>query len=363
MFRRSNRSWLMRALIVALVASALMVFIPSTVITQAVSYVTYPAVRVGSWWTHTWHARREAKQEHHVVVGALHEASMKIAQLETKLHALEQTQALYDDIHELAAFRKQFETAASLIAPVARRELSVARQSLTLDVGASSGVKVGMVGLVCHNLIGRVTQVYPLYCKLSLITDPTVSVAAIGMSSKSTGVARGTGNSARVQFGYVDHLSPLVLGEQIVSSGEGMLFPRGFLLGTLAHDEVRGVYHNALIQPSVDLTQITHVLLVAPGDCKPVIAVPKAAPLLPVPPVAPTKSVAKKERLPIAAPTPAPVVPAIPSPQPVSTEDAVKEVAQIAEPVCEQAQPPVEEAPEQPALPETSEEHRDIVHA
>lgn len=298
MAKRYRRSKLMPVLAACGVLVGVLLIIPVTYLKEVTSYVSYPFVYAGSWVVQKREERLVANKSHESIAHELQDATLKIAQLESRVHELEQAESLYGDIQELVDFRKRFGTVYSVVAPVARRDLSVARQHFIVDSGSTSGVKVGMVALAGHRLLGRVTEVYPLYSIVALITDPSISVAAIGATSKTTGVVRGTGNKHQVQLAYVDHLSPLAVGEQIVSSGEGLLFPRGFLIGTLASDEIAGIYHKAYVDLAVDLSRITQVLLISPADCKPCISIPKSTVAeagMVVPPL--TKPPVKKDRI------------------------------------------------------------------
>jgi rod shape-determining protein MreC len=298
MAKRYKRSKLMPVLAVCGVFVGALLVVPITSLKEITSYVSYPLVHAGSWFVQKREERLNGQKSHETIAHELQDATVKIAQLESRVHELEQSESLYGDIQELVDFRKRFGAVYSVVAPVARRDLSVARQHFIVDSGSTSGVKVGMVALADHRLLGRVTEVYPLYAIVSLITDPSISVAAIGGTSKTTGVVRGTGNKDRVQLAYVDHLTPLVVGEQVVSSGEGLLFPRGFLIGTLVSDEIAGIYHKAYVDLAVDLSRITQVLLISPADCKPCISIPKSTVAeVGLMPLVTSKQQVKKERV------------------------------------------------------------------
>ena len=115
-------------------------------------------------------------------------------------------------------------------------------------------------------VIGRVVDVQPATCLVMLLTDPDSRVAALVERSRETGLLVGQG-SGRCAFTYVAADADLREGDRIVTAGLGGPFPKGLLLGTVAHltrDELSGSATASVI-PAARLNRLEEVLCLSPS--------------------------------------------------------------------------------------------------
>jgi rod shape-determining protein MreC len=56
------------------------------------------------------------------------------------------------------------------------------------------------------------------------------------------------------------------VGDTVVASGLGEVYPKGLLIGTVAavHQKPQGLFHEVEVQPAVDLAQLEEVLVLVP---------------------------------------------------------------------------------------------------
>ena len=118
-----------------------------------------------------------------------------------------------------------------------------------------------MIALHTNNLIGKVTEVYPYYSKVMLVTDPHCNVAAYCSSNGVKGIHHGL-KKGTTTLSYVDHRDEVVQDDLVISSGEGGLFPRGFALGRIAYSESPGYGRSLVVKPLIDLTQLEYCCIV-----------------------------------------------------------------------------------------------------
>src|SRR5439155_10101649 len=87
--------------------------------------------------------------------------------------------AYVQDIKELYEFKQRYHIDQGQVAQVLVRHLSERSHYIFINVGSQQGIEKDMV--VTHNncLLGKITQVYPWYSKVTLITDRTCKVAAL----------------------------------------------------------------------------------------------------------------------------------------------------------------------------------------
>jgi len=159
----------------------------------------------------------------------------------------------------LNAYMKRHVTEQIIIAPILLRNFE-GTHFFMIDAGELSGVKEGMIALYYQNLVGRVTEVYRSYSKVVLMTDPHCPVAAY-TSQGVQGICRGYKQLLTI-LEYVDYDAPISKGDMIFSSGVGMLFPRGFALGSVIHTEGAGYHRVIECKPYIDFKKIPYCVIV-----------------------------------------------------------------------------------------------------
>jgi len=172
------------------------------------------------------------------------------------------------DITELTTFKEQYEIAHARIVQVLVRHLSDQAHFFLIDAGTVHGVQVDMVATYKNCLIGKVIEVYPWYSKLQLITDACCKIAAYCAATNVQGIYEGINNEHQTTLAYVSHLDLVKKGDMIMSSGEGLIFPRGFALGRVTAIWPNGLYHTIMAQPLVDLRHIKYCAIIAKGSAE-----------------------------------------------------------------------------------------------
>lgn len=170
------------------------------------------------------------------------------------------------DIRELAQFKKRYE-APGRTAQVLVRRLDEQEHFFLVSGGYVHGIKEDMVAVYDNALVGRVVAVYPWYCKVQLVTDSRSQVAVYCSATRGHAVYKGANSQKEAQLKYVSHLDEVRSADTVFSSGEGLVFPRGFLLGTVTSSHVEGLYHNVHIQPALDMLSVRYCVLLSKSEC------------------------------------------------------------------------------------------------
>jgi rod shape-determining protein MreC len=178
---------------------------------------------------------------------------------------------------------------------VAARVISAGQgfeDTVTLDVGTSSGVRRDMTVMTGDGLVGRVTRVGPSTATVLVATDPYSSIGARLEDSQEIGIIQGLG-SRRVDgggtplgFQLLDSNAPLQPGQRIVtfgSEGDRPYVP-GVPIGVIQRVEKTpgSLTRTAYVTPFVHFTRLDVVgVVVAPPKTDPHDAVlpPKPAPV------------------------------------------------------------------------------------
>jgi len=129
-------------------------------------------------------------------------------------------------------------------------------QSAIVKAGENHGVIVGQIVMSKNRVIGRVVEVSDNYSRVMLITDTDSRIPVISSHSRLQAVVAGnSGNYA--QLLYLPENSNIQVGEAVVTSGDGMLYPAGLEVGRVSRVENGESY----ITPTADLSKIEFVTI------------------------------------------------------------------------------------------------------
>ncbi len=157
-------------------------------------------------------------------------------------------------------------------------------QTLEIDRGATSGIRVGMPVESGSGLVGRVSQVGRTRSRVQLLTDTGFAAGVRLVRSGDSGVAHGEGSGRELTVDFIELETVVIPGESVVTSGlEGSVFPEGLLVGTvvdarplpaLERQEVR-------VAPAADLERLSFVQVILyrppPVDNRPVEPPPETS--------------------------------------------------------------------------------------
>ena len=143
---------------------------------------------------------------------------------------------------------------------------------MTIDCGSDQGVSVNMAMVNDQGLIGRVTEVSSNWAKVRAIVDGQSSISAIVERTRDNGMIKGN-NTFTTEDGLCQMInlpldSDIVVGDRIITSGLGEIFPKGIPIGEVIEvvDEKREKYITAIVQPAVDFQRLEEGLVVGSHD-------------------------------------------------------------------------------------------------
>jgi rod shape-determining protein MreC len=113
--------------------------------------------------------------------------------------------------------------------------------------------------------VGRTIEIAPHYATVLLITDRRSAVDAFIQRTRARGIV--VGKSRRLcELRYVDFHEDLQVGDTIISSGLGEVYPKGLLIGTVVsvRQKPSGLFHEVEVKPAVDLAKLEETLVLVP---------------------------------------------------------------------------------------------------
>ncbi len=135
-----------------------------------------------------------------------------------------------------------------------------------LTVNRGRGDKIGRLTAVISpdGLVGRVVEVRPGASIVQVLTDPASTVGAHVVRTRTPGIVEGEPSGA-LRFKYMARDGGQIeVGDVLVTSGQGGLFPRGIPVGRVRSIDDRGaaLFHYAVLEPAVNFSRIDDVLLI-----------------------------------------------------------------------------------------------------
>ncbi|UDF02737.1 rod shape-determining protein MreC [Asticcacaulis sp. AND118] len=297
---------------------------------------------------------RAAAKGNNLLTGPAHFVSDRTNGIEDYFFAVSENRVLKQKIVELEKYRDAYRQAKELnrryevllnlrtepeVESVTARSVSVSRgpfnNNRLIDAGVTKGLAFGNPVINEHGLVGRVVGVSPDVSRILMVTDVVSRVPVMVTRTDARAMMVGDGGGfPRLEFvrGGPDVLKK---GDQILTSGDGGIFPRGLPVGE-ARRGVDGVWRVDLYtnRGPIDLVKVlkfqdfTHF-----PRADEVLRSPLATEVLPPPtPTAPTaatsasvssQSATSASATTAAAPRPRPTpVPAAPRPQTTPAAEA-----------------------------------------
>jgi len=142
----------------------------------------------------------------------------------------------------------------------------------TVDKGQNDGIEKGMVVIASNGLVGKVTTVASNWSIVQAIINENISVGVMVESTRdNTGILEGYKDSSNNNLVKVSNLpidSAIKVGDKIITSGVGFLYPKEIQVGeviSVDEDKVK-VMKTAIVKPTVDFNKLEELFIVAPKD-------------------------------------------------------------------------------------------------
>ncbi len=190
-------------------------------------------------------------------------------ELKRRLEEYQQKDARYEEtllalgrLENLLSLKKQIAlpvTGARVIA----YDPSLWSRCAILDQGAEQGVRVGLPVLAPGGIVGRVVEAFSGYAKVMLIVDRNSGADAVVQRTRVRGILQGKGGN-RCSLEYVPKNADVQVGDLVVASGLGGIYPAGLIFGRVsqASKKTAGVFQEVEVTPAVDLSALEEVLII-----------------------------------------------------------------------------------------------------
>ena len=275
---------------------------------------------------------------------------------------------LYEELEQentqLRALLGEYESRSTMnpvLARVIASETGNYFSTFTINKGKNDGVDTQMAVITSEGLVGYTYEVFDTTSIVLTIIDDQASLAALIESSRDQGAVKGTLGSTGEPLCRMYYLSADSVprpGDRVITSGVGVSFPKGLLIGYVRESTraIEDSKHYIVVEPAADFEHIENVLVLryyADVEAMPdnydnteVIIAPVAT--------ARPQAVIEEERLTNSTPVPLPDAPgkATPTPEPEALDIVIDEEAMgdLAERIVEATSTPAPETTEEPIV-------------
>lgn len=168
----------------------------------------------------------------------------------------------HERLQELLQFKETYDWPV-LAAQVILRDPSGWFESVIIDKGEDSGLKVNMPVVNARGVVGRLVSVSADYAKVLLIIDQNSAVDCIVQRSRDGGILKGLSSNV-CRLDYVLETSDVGVGDKVVTSGLGGVYPKGLDVGeVLTVVSTAGeLFRDIKVRPMVDFSKLEELLVI-----------------------------------------------------------------------------------------------------
>lgn len=139
--------------------------------------------------------------------------------------------------------------------------------TISIDKGTLAGVEKNDLVVTAEGMVGYVSLAAPTYSEVTTLLDTNMMAGALVTRTRESGVAQGDFElmgEGMLRLSYLGKDSDVVIGDTIQTSGEGGIFPKGVMIGTVERVmiEESGLNNYAVLRPFVDPANVRNVYVI-----------------------------------------------------------------------------------------------------
>ncbi len=187
----------------------------------------------------------------------------RINQLTGQLVQLQEAAEENQRLRDLLSLPQQ-KSLRTTTALVVGKDSSNWTRTILINRGRLSGVRKGMPVVLGRSLVGRIVEAATNVSKVVLITDFNSKIPAKILRTREEGVVVGEFSGGRSSC-KIKYMQKVEIGDEVISSGLGEIYPKGLLLGeviAVAEEQENKLYKVAEIEPAVDFSTLEEVMVI-----------------------------------------------------------------------------------------------------
>lgn len=181
--------------------------------------------------------------------------------LSLELLKLREAQLENARLHALLRFKSQQAAEKSyIVARVIARNPARIANTILIDAGTDEGVQARMPVVTADGLVGRIVEAHGYSAIVQLLIDHNCRVSAVVQRhSRVNGIVSFEDGTFFLK--NVSLRGDIKVGDLIVSSGLGKLFPKGLYVGQVikVEDQTQGLFREIILAPGVNFHNLEEV--------------------------------------------------------------------------------------------------------
>jgi rod shape-determining protein MreC len=187
--------------------------------------------------------------------------AQRVAEIESENMQFREALVTSGHLARVAAMRDNSEI-PMLPAEIVGLDVTPWFRSILIDRGSDHHVLPGNPVVTYDGVVGVVTATSAHAAKTMLLLDHQSEVDALVQRSRARGIMRGAGRGA-LEFEFFVREADVVVGDDVVTSGLGGIYPKGLRLGTVTEIKpaTGQLTQIAVVRPAVDLGELEQVFV------------------------------------------------------------------------------------------------------
>lgn len=228
----------------------------------AVSVVTTPVRVLGSLVATPFNAAGNVMGNLTASQETLSELREQNAELTAQVAELSESKKTSERLESLLNLQSTY-SLTSTAARVIGNSSDAWSRAVTIDKGTAAGFSCGMAVCNSGGVIGQIVEVSATTSTVQLITDEGSGVSAMIQSTRAQGMLQGQPDGS-LRLSYVSTESDVKVGDIVITSGIGGVYPKGLPLGTVSSVEKsdNDVYYTIVVRAQSTAENNEEVLVI-----------------------------------------------------------------------------------------------------
>lgn len=136
--------------------------------------------------------------------------------------------------------------------------------TLFINRGEHDHIRRNMGVITPDGVVGKIVEVFPNTAQIQMINDKDSGVGALFAGTRTHGVVKGPDvrmSDLRPRMDYIANDEKVQVGEEILTSGEDRIFPKGLPIGTVADTKDATPFQVIHVNPAARLDRLEDVLV------------------------------------------------------------------------------------------------------
>ena len=180
-----------------------------------------------------------------------------------QVHQLNEIRLENQRLRVLLNFKQRVYPTLPPPAQIISRDISNEFEIFTINLGTNDHIVENMPVVTPIGVVGRVVHTTAATSTVLTLIDPSSRIDAIIQENRTRGIVVGSAGG-RALMKYVSRTDEVNIGDTVIVSGLGGVFPKGLMIGTVKKvlKKPFGIMQHIEIEPSVDFSKLEEVFVI-----------------------------------------------------------------------------------------------------